>query len=146
MSYAETIKSQQETPLSATSDEPQLPRKFERDDIQSREVMWSAPISHGDCTLSGLIFGTLDKGPTFRFRSDGTCELLARFFSTDSGDAWVIHNLYLQDVNGTVLFKMPKFSSPGTVTENQVIDWVRPLLYPAIHFPYITQVTITCSC
>ncbi|MBF6358740.1 hypothetical protein IU447_01330 [Nocardia farcinica] len=135
-----------ESPLSSTSDEPQVPRKFERDDIQTRDLMWSAPIHHGDCKLSGLIFGTLDNGPTFRFRSDGTCELLARFYSSDSDDAWVIHNLYLKDVNGTVLFTMPKFSSPGTVTPNQVIDWVRPLLYPAIYFPWITQVTITSSC
>ncbi|MFE9323531.1 DUF6294 family protein [Nocardia sp. NPDC052278] len=136
----------EDTPLSSTSDEPKLPSKFEADDIQSRDLMWSAPIFHGDCKLSGLIFGTLDKGPTFRFRSDGTCELLARFYSSGSGDAWVIHNLDLKDANGTVLFTMPKFSSPGTVTENQVIDWVRPLLYPAIYFSWIAQVTIRSSC
>jgi hypothetical protein len=108
--------------LSASTDEPEPEEKLDTRAVQTADFMWSAPLRSGDCKLSGLIGGTLDKGPTLRLRSDGTAELLSRFFSTDDGDAWVVVRLVLFDRNGTALFTFPRFSSPGTVTDNQVAN------------------------
>lgn len=132
--------------LSASTDEPEPEEKLDTRAVQTADFMWGAPLRSGDCKLSGLIFGTLDKGPTLRLRSDGTAELLSRFFSTDDGDAWVVVRLVLSDNNGTALFTFPRFSSPGTVTDNQVINWIARLSFPAIFFPSVTGATMTYSC
>lgn len=132
--------------LSASTDEPKLEEKLDTRSVQAADFMWGAPLRSGDCKLSGLINGTLDKGPTLRLRSDGTAELLSRFFSTDDGDAWVVVRLVLFDNNGTALFTFPRFSSPGTVTDNQVINWVARLSFPAIFFSSVTGANMTYSC
>ncbi|WP_329792020.1 DUF6294 family protein [Lentzea sp. DG1S-22] len=132
--------------LSASTDEPEPEEKLDTLAVQAFDLMWGAPLRSGDCTLSGLIGGTLNKGPTLRLRSDGTAELLSRFFSTDDGDAWVVVRLVLTDRNGTALFTFPRFSSPGTVTDNQVINWVAQLSFPAIFFSSVTGATMTYSC
>lgn len=131
---------------SASTDEPKPEEKLDTRAVQTADFMWGAPLRSGDCKLSGLINGTLDKGPTLRLRSDGTAELLSRFFSTDDGDAWVVVRLVLSDNNGTSLFTFPRFSSPGTVTDNQVINWVAQLSFPAIFFSSVTGATMTYSC
>ncbi|MBB6377043.1 hypothetical protein BKA01_004301 [Pseudonocardia eucalypti] len=132
--------------LSASTDEPKLEEKLDTRALQAADFMWGAPLRSGDCKLSGLINGTLDKGPTLRLRSDGTAELLSRFFSTDDGDAWVVVRLVLFDSNGTALFTFPRFSSPGTVTDNQVINWVARLSFPAVFFSSVTGANMTYSC
>jgi hypothetical protein len=132
--------------LSSTNDEPKLQQAVATHDVQTIDFSWSAPIRHGDCKLSGLLNGTFNNGPTFRFRSDGTAELLAKFFSTDSGDVWVVDAFTLMDNHGVVLFTFPHFSSPATVTDNQVIDWIAELRFPAIFFSSIAQVNMRYRC
>ncbi|MEU7819000.1 DUF6294 family protein [Pseudonocardia sp. NPDC049154] len=132
--------------LSASTDEPEPEEKLDTRALQTADFMWGAPLRSGDCKLSGLIGGTLDKGPTLRLRSDGTAELLSRFFSTDDGDAWVVVRLVLLDRNGTALFTFPRFSSPGTVTDNQVINWIARLSFPAVFFSSVTGANMTYSC
>jgi hypothetical protein len=132
--------------LSASTDERELEEKSDTLAVQAFDLRWGAPLRSGDCTLSGLVGGTLDKGPTLRLRSDGTAELLSRFFSTDDGDAWVVVRLVLSDRNGTALFTFPRFSSPGTVTDNQVINWIAQLSFPAIFFSSVTGANMTYSC
>ncbi|MEU4745888.1 DUF6294 family protein [Actinosynnema sp. NPDC023658] len=132
--------------LSASTEERESEEKLDTLAVQAFDLTWGAPLRSGDCKLSGLVGGTLDKGPTLRLRSDGTAELLSRFFSTDDGDAWVVVRLVLSDRNGTVLFTFPRFSSPGTVTDNQVIDWIARLSFPAIFFSSVTGANMTYSC
>jgi hypothetical protein len=132
--------------LSASTDEPEPEEKLDTFAIQTSDFMWGAPLRYGDCKLSGFLSGTLDKGPTLRLRSDGTAELLSRFFSTDEGDAWVIERLVLSDNNGTALFTFPRFWSPGTVTDNQVINWIARLSFPAIFFSSVTGASMSYRC
>ncbi len=132
--------------LSASTDEPEPEEKLDNLAIQTADFRWGAPLRYGDCKLSGLLSGTLDKGPTLRLRSDGTAELLSRFFSTDDGDAWVIERLVLSDNNGTALFTFPRFWSPGTVTDNQVINWIARLSFPAIFFSSVTGASVSYRC
>jgi hypothetical protein len=130
----------------SSSDTPEMKAAVVAHDIQTSDFSWSAPLRHGDCKLSGLLNGTLNNGPTFRARSDGTAELLSRFFSTDSGDVWVVDTFTLLDNHGVGLFTFPHFSSPATVTDNQVIDWVAELRFPAIFFSSIAQVNMRYRC
>jgi len=132
--------------LSASTAEPAPEERLDTRAVQAFDLTWGAPLRSGDCRLSGLVGGTLDKGPTLRLRSDGTAELISRFFSTDDGDAWVVVRLVLLDRNGTVLFTFPRFSSPGTVTDNQVIDWIARLSFPAVFFSSVTGANMTYSC
>ncbi len=133
--------------LSSTTDEPK-PKKEEiaTFSVQTHDFSWSAPLRHGDCKLSGFLAGTLNNGPTIRLRSDGSAELLSRFFSTDEGDVWVIDRLVLLDVNGTVLFTFPHLSSPATQTDNQVIDWVAQISFPAVFFNSVTGANMSYRC
>lgn len=132
--------------LSASTAELEPEKELDTRAVQAFDLMWSTPLRSGDCKLSGLVGGTLNNGPTLRLRSDGTAELISRFFSTDDGDAWVVVRLVLLDRNGTTLFTFPRFSSPGTVTDNQVIDWIARLSFPAVFFSSITGANMTFSC
>jgi hypothetical protein len=132
--------------LSSTSDEPKLKEGVATHDVQTRDFSWSAPIHHGDCKLSGFLSGTFNNGPTFRARSDGTAELLAKFFSTDSGDVWVVDHFVLLDNHGAILFGFPHFASPATVTDNEEIDWTPSLSFPAVFFSSIASVNMTYRC
>ncbi|HEY0693470.1 MAG TPA: DUF6294 family protein [Kribbella sp.] len=132
--------------LSASTDEPEPEEKLDTLAVQAFDLIWGAPLRSGDCKLSGLVGGTFDKGPTLRLRSDGTAELLSQFFSTDDGDAWVVVRLVLLDGNGTTLFTFPRFSSPGTVTDNEVINWIAQLSFPAVFFSSVTGANMTFSC
>jgi hypothetical protein len=130
----------------ASTDAPAPAEELDTRALLAADFMWGAPLRSGDCRLSGLINGTLNNGPTLRLRSDGTAELLSRFFSTDDGDAWVVVRLVLTDRNGTGLYTFPRFSSPGTVTDNQVINWVARLSFPAVFFSSVTGASMTYSC
>ncbi|MER6793108.1 DUF6294 family protein [Amycolatopsis mediterranei] len=143
---AVVTSSKLEEVLSASTDELEPEEKSDTAAFQTAEFMWGTPLRSGDCTLSGLINGTLDKGPTLRLHDDGTAELLSRFFSTDDGDAWVVVRLALLDRNRTTLFTFPRFSSPGTVADNQVINWIAELGFPAVFFSSVTGANMTFSC
>ena len=139
--------SKRDEALSATTDQP----KAKEEEVatfagQVADFSWSAPLRSGDCKLSGFLNGTHNNGPTLRLRSNGRAELLSRFFSTDEGDVWVIDRLVLLDVNGTVLFTFPQLSSPATQTDNQVIDWVAQLSFPAVFFSSVTGANMTYRC
>ncbi len=59
----------QYTILSSTTDGPE---EHDQDivteaPIKVRDITWGNPILHGHCKLSGLIGGTLNKGPTSGF-------------------------------------------------------------------------------
>jgi hypothetical protein len=131
---------------SSTTDEPAMQQSVAPRAVQTLDLSWSAPILHGDCKLSGLLDGTLNKGPTLRLQSDGTAELLAIFFSSSSGDAWLITGLDLQDNHGVTLFTIPRFASPGTTTDRQSIDWTPNLVFPAVFFSSITQANMHHHC
>jgi Family of unknown function (DUF6294) len=132
--------------LSSTTDEPKPKKDIATHSVQTADFSWSAPLRHGDCKLSGFLNGTLNNGPTLRLRSDGTAELLSKFFSTDSGDVWVIDRLVLLDIHGTVLFTFPHLSSPATQTDNQVIDWVAQISFPAVFFSSVTGASMSYRC
>jgi hypothetical protein len=133
-------------PKNSASDEPKPQKSVATHDAQTLDLSWSAPIRYGDCKLSGFLNGTFDKGPALRLRSDGTAEFLAKFFSSDDGDVWVIDHLVLLDVHGTILFQFPHLSSPETQTDNQVLDWVAELSFPAVFFSSVTGANMTYRC
>jgi hypothetical protein len=132
---------------SSTTDGPeQQDQDIVEAPIKVRDFTWNNPILHGHCKLSGLIAGTLNKGPTLRLRSDGTAELLATFFSESSNDAWVVRGLDLNDNHGVTLFTIPHFSGPGTTTVRQSISWTANLAFPAVFFRSITQANMHHHC
>jgi hypothetical protein len=116
------------------------------DALQVLDLSWGSPLQAGDCKLSGFLNGTLNNGPTLRLRSDGTAELLATFYSKDSGDVWVVKGLDLKNNQGATLFTIPHFSSPATTTDRQEISWTPDLRFPAGLFPSITQATMHSHC
>ncbi|HEY1803734.1 MAG TPA: DUF6294 family protein [Terracidiphilus sp.] len=115
--------------------------------VQSRDFIWPTPFTYGSCKLSGMLYGTLNQGPTIRLRSDGSGEVLATFYSESSDDAWVIKDIHLIDGAGAVVCVIPQhISSPGTVTDRQEITWVGPFTFDPDVFSIVAHVTFEYSC
>jgi hypothetical protein len=138
--------SKQHVIQSSTTDGPKLQQGIATNAPQVLDLSWGAPLHAGHCKLSGFLSGTLNNGPTLRLLSDGTAELLATFYSDDSGDVWVVSGLDLKDNHGVTLFTIPHFSSPATATDREEISWTPELHFPAVFFPSITQATMHSHC
>lgn len=136
----------QYTIQSSTTDGPALQQGIVTPALQIQDLTWNTPILHGHCKLTGLLEGNQNKGPTLRLRSDGTAELLAVFYSDNSGDAWLVRGLDLQDNHGVTLYTIPQFASPGTVTDREEINWTADLHFIAVFFPSITGATMHHHC
>lgn len=126
--------------------------KLSKDDAeplvtQFRDFSWPSPINDGSCKLSGMLDGTLNKGPTIRLGSDGSGQILATFYSESSGDAWVIKDIHLIDSGGAVVCVISKhISSPGTVTDREEITWIGSFTFDPNVFSIVTTMNFEYSC
>ena len=114
---------------------------------QVKDFSWPSPFTYGSCKLSGMLEGTLGRGPTIRLHSDGNGEVLATFYSESSGDAWVIKDIHIINSGGAVVCVVSKhISSPGTVTDRQEITWTGSFTFDPNVFLEATTMNFEYSC